>query len=32
MRERLAQIWGMDEGNSPFEKDKKIRFVIGREL
>jgi hypothetical protein len=23
MRERLAQIWGMDEGNSPFEKDKK---------
>jgi len=23
MRERLAQIWNMDEGNSPFEKEKK---------
>jgi hypothetical protein len=23
MRERLAQIWDMDEGNSPFQKEKK---------
>jgi len=23
MRERLAQIWDMDEGKSPFEKEKK---------
>ena len=23
MRERLAQIWDMDEGKNPFEKEKK---------